>query len=79
MAQRYRLVQVIGVGGMGRVWLGRDEIIGREVAIKELLLPAGLDARQRALLCQRAMREARLAGQLNHPRHRHRARRRRVL
>jgi serine/threonine protein kinase len=67
VAQRYRLVQVIGAGGMGRVWLGRDEVIGREVAIKELLLPAGLDQQQRALLCQRAMREAQLAGQLNHP------------
>ncbi|WP_285633780.1 serine/threonine-protein kinase [Lentzea sp. NBRC 102530] len=67
VAQRYRLVQVIGAGGMGRVWLGRDEVIGREVAIKELLLPAGLDAQQRAVLCQRAMREAQLAGQLNHP------------
>ncbi|WP_156213315.1 WD40 repeat domain-containing serine/threonine protein kinase [Lentzea aerocolonigenes] len=67
VAQRYRLVQVIGTGGMGRVWLGRDEVIGREVAIKELLLPAGLDEQQRALLCQRAMREAQLAGQLNHP------------
>jgi serine/threonine protein kinase/Tol biopolymer transport system component len=67
VAQRYRLVQVIGVGGMGRVWLGRDEVIGREVAVKELLLPVGLDPRQRSLLCQRAMREAQLAGQLNHP------------
>ncbi|WP_143467199.1 serine/threonine-protein kinase [Lentzea kentuckyensis] len=67
VAQRYRLVQVIGTGGMGRVWLGRDEVIGREVAIKELLLPAGLDAQQRELLCQRAMREAQLAGHLNHP------------
>ncbi|MFJ8958182.1 WD40 repeat domain-containing serine/threonine protein kinase [Lentzea sp. NPDC102401] len=67
VAQRYRLVQVIGVGGMGRVWLGRDEVIGREVAVKELLLPVGLDPQQRALLCQRAMREAQLAGQLNHP------------
>ncbi|MFI6095841.1 WD40 repeat domain-containing serine/threonine protein kinase [Lentzea sp. NPDC051213] len=67
VAQRYRLLQVIGAGGMGRVWLGRDELIGREVAIKELLLPAGLDEQQRALLCQRAMREAQLAGHLNHP------------
>ncbi|MET8762619.1 serine/threonine-protein kinase [Lentzea sp. NPDC004782] len=67
VAHRYRLVQVIGTGGMGRVWLGRDEVIGREVAIKELLLPAGLDEQQRALLCRRAMREAQLAGQLNHP------------
>ncbi|WP_157984845.1 WD40 repeat domain-containing serine/threonine protein kinase [Lentzea terrae] len=67
VAQRYRLVQVIGTGGMGRVWLGRDEVIGREVAIKELLLPAGLDEQQRTVLCQRAMREAQLAGHLNHP------------
>ncbi|WP_170068045.1 WD40 repeat domain-containing serine/threonine protein kinase [Lentzea guizhouensis] len=67
VAQRYRLQQVIGTGGMGRVWLGRDELIGREVAIKELVLPTGLDAEQRSLLCRRAMREARLAGQLNHP------------
>ncbi|HUQ56103.1 serine/threonine-protein kinase [Lentzea sp.] len=67
VAQRYRLVQVIGTGGMGRVWLGRDEVIGREVAIKELLLPAGLDEQQRALLYHRAMREAQLAGHLNHP------------
>ncbi len=67
VAQRYRLSRVIGSGGMGRVWLGQDELIGREVAIKELVLPAGLDAEQRSLLCQRAMREARLAGQLNHP------------
>ncbi|HWO65900.1 MAG TPA: serine/threonine-protein kinase [Umezawaea sp.] len=67
VAQRYRLVQVIGTGGMGRVWLGRDELIGREVAVKELLLPAGLDEQERVVLCQRAMREARLAGHLNHP------------
>ncbi|MEO6082969.1 MAG: serine/threonine-protein kinase [Umezawaea sp.] len=67
VALRYRLLQVIGTGGMGRVWLGRDELIGREVAIKELLLPTGLDEQQRALLCQRAMREAQLAGHLNHP------------
>lgn len=52
---------------MGRVWLGRDELIDREVAIKELLLPPGLDDAQRAMLSERAMREARSAGRLNHP------------
>ncbi|MCE7010964.1 serine/threonine protein kinase [Kibdelosporangium philippinense] len=67
VAQRYRLVRVIGAGGMGRVWLGHDELIGREVAIKELLLPPGLDDAQRTMLCERAMREARAAGRLNHP------------
>jgi len=67
VAQRYRLTRVIGTGGMGRVWLGHDEVIDREVAIKELLLPPGLDDAQRTSLSQRAMREARAAGRLNHP------------
>lgn len=64
---RYRLVKVLGAGGMGQVWLGQDELIGREVAIKELLLPSGITAEQRHVLTQRAMREARAAGRLNHP------------
>jgi len=67
IAQRYRLTRVIGTGGMGRVWLGHDELIDREVAIKELLLPPGLDDAQRNEMSQRAMREARAAGRLNHP------------
>ncbi|MEV4316732.1 serine/threonine-protein kinase [Actinocrispum sp. NPDC049592] len=67
VAQRYRLVRVIGAGGMGRVWLGHDELIDREVAIKELLFPPGLDDQQRASLSERAIREARAAGRLSHP------------
>ncbi|MFD7729609.1 ABC transporter substrate-binding protein [Kitasatospora phosalacinea] len=64
---RYRLIEPVGRGGMGRVWRGRDETLHREVAVKEILFPAGLDDDQRELLLQRVMREARVAAGLNHP------------
>ncbi|MFJ5230869.1 ABC transporter substrate-binding protein [Kitasatospora sp. NPDC088391] len=64
---RYRLIEPVGRGGMGRVWRGRDETLHREVAVKEILFPAGLDEQQRELLLQRVLREARVAAGLNHP------------
>jgi eukaryotic-like serine/threonine-protein kinase len=64
---RYRLVEPLGQGGMGRVWKARDEILGREVAIKELVPPPGLSADERAEVRERAMREARAVARLNHP------------
>ncbi|GAA2086708.1 hypothetical protein GCM10009759_07620 [Kitasatospora saccharophila] len=64
---RYRLIEPVGRGGMGRVWRGRDETLHREVAVKEILFPAGLEEEQRELLLQRVMREARVAAGLNHP------------
>ncbi|MEU4728794.1 bifunctional serine/threonine-protein kinase/ABC transporter substrate-binding protein [Streptomyces sp. NPDC023588] len=68
IAGRYRRVERIGQGGMGRVWRGVDQqLFGREVAIKEILFPAGLDDGDRATLLRRFTGEARAAVTLSHP------------
>jgi hypothetical protein len=67
VASRYRLVRQIGTGGMGRVWLARDEVLHREVAIKEVILPAGLGEAERRQIMEGTLREARAAGRLSHP------------
>src|ERR1700709_1246388 len=63
IAGRYSLDREIGRGGMGAVWLGRDDMLGRQVALKQIGLLPGADGADRA----RAGGEARLAAQLNHP------------
>lgn len=64
---RYQLVELIGQGGMGRVWRGRDRALERDVAVKEVLLPQGLTGGEREHFLQRVAREARAAARLNHP------------
>lgn len=63
IAHRYRIIEAIGRGGMGTVWLCQDEILGRQVAIKQIGAVPGDDSDSSV----RAMREARLAASLNHP------------
>jgi serine/threonine protein kinase len=52
---------------MGRVWLARDEVLRRDVAIKEIALPFGLTDEEREEMRARTLREARAAARLSHP------------
>ncbi len=67
IAGRYRLKEPIGRGAMGTVWCGWDEVLDREVAVKELRISEGLPEEERAKAYQRTHREARTAARLSHP------------
>ena len=60
---RYQLVRLLGQGGMGQVFLARDDRLQRDVAIKVLLGDAPLDASARAQLAH----EARAVARIGHP------------
>jgi eukaryotic-like serine/threonine-protein kinase len=67
IADRYALSAPLGRGGMGVVWRAQDAVLGREVAIKEVVFPATMPEQERRPARARVMREARAAARLNHP------------
>ncbi|MGC5015572.1 serine/threonine-protein kinase [Streptosporangium sp. DT93] len=67
VGKRYRLVSPVGRGGMGMVWHAHDVLLDRDVAVKELILPFGLDHAGTQGAHRRMLREARSAARLSHP------------
>lgn len=59
----FELDFLLGEGGMGQVWKGRDTLLERAVAIK-IIRPGMLDGK---LLKERLLQEARSLSKLNHP------------
>ncbi len=63
MVGRYRVLRLLGEGGMARVFLAEDTTVGRHVAIKALLP----EYSQHATILERFMNEARAMGRIQHP------------
>lgn len=62
---RYELLNLIGRGGMGEVYLAKDTTLGRHVALKKIFLATGNQDEKYSL--ERFRQEAKAAAQLNHP------------
>jgi serine/threonine protein kinase len=64
---RYEIVRELGKGAMGIVYLAKDPLIGRLVALKTIRIAAHADDDEAQEFQQRFIREAQAAGILNHP------------
>ncbi|MGF6883982.1 serine/threonine protein kinase [Nocardia sp. GAS34] len=66
VAGRYRLQSKLGGGGMGAVWLARDRLLNRDVAIKQVLTTAGLSEEVAKAVRDQIVHEGRVAAKLSH-------------
>ncbi|MGW3101099.1 serine/threonine-protein kinase [Streptomyces sp. NPDC001100] len=67
VAGRYRLEARLGRGGMGVVWRATDQLLGRQVAVKEIAQDDSLSEEEARQHRDRTLREARAVAQLRHP------------
>ncbi|MFC1405070.1 MULTISPECIES: serine/threonine-protein kinase [Streptacidiphilus] len=67
VAGRYRLLSRLGRGGMGTVWRALDDVLDRQVAVKEVHLRTDHSPEEREQQRARTLREARAVAQLRHP------------
>ncbi len=64
---RYDVIRLLGQGGMGRVLLAKDTVLGREVAIKIVRDDLGIPPEMKNALFERMKQEARAAAAVSHP------------
>ncbi|MGW0612995.1 serine/threonine-protein kinase [Streptomyces sp. NPDC002788] len=64
---RYRLIERIGSGGAGTVWRAHDELVQRDVAVKQPRLPGAPEDESHRRAAHRLHREARAAARVDHP------------
>jgi hypothetical protein len=67
IADRYALTSARGQGGLGRVWHAQDTLLGRQVEVREVVVPPWLAEGERRQASAAAMREAGAIARLNHP------------
>ena len=67
VAGRYRIGRLLGRGGMGAVWAAHDDVLRRDVAVKEVLPSPLFSSAQQEEIRQRTLREARAAARITHP------------